>query len=460
MLRKPPPGPHQPADEDENRDAPPWDLDRFVTEAGICAAPGAAIVEHPARTAADHRFGVPFPGKSRIAPAPSPIRLGDDSALKVVVVEKEEELGDHAAAWQDLADHAMESNAFYEPWMLRPAVKTLSEGKSLRFIFIYETNPPDSPGTARLHGFFPLELLSRFRNLPIRVLSLWKHLHCFLCTPLVRAERARETLAALLEWAARDSRADMVDFFFVGGDGPFNRLLIEHAGETGSVSCVTNSFTRALWKRGDELEAYLQRTLSSGIRKEYRRQRKRLGELGQLEFLTLRQSDGVEDWLEKFLQLEASGWKAREGTAMGMNADQRAYVREAARSGFARGQVLLQGLFLDDRPLAMLFSFQAGAGNLMFKIAYDETFAKYSPGVQMILDVLAYVHADSRFAWIDSCAVPDNPMINRLLKDRRIIQSVLVSTGRWTGDLVVSAYPAGKWLSRLIRGKGKKETDG
>jgi CelD/BcsL family acetyltransferase involved in cellulose biosynthesis len=379
-----------------------------------------------------------------------------DSALKVVVVEKEEGLRDHAAAWQDLADHAMESNPFYEPWMLVPAIKSLSQGKALRFIFIYETSPPDSTGAARLLGFFPVELGSRFRNLPIRVVRLWQHLHCFLCTPLVRSERACETLAALLEWAAKVLRADVVDLISIGGDGPFHRLLIRHADETGSLWCVRSSFTRGIWKRGEDLEAYLRRTLSTGVRKEYRRQRKRLGELGRLEFLTVRQSDGVDDWMEKFLHLEASGWKGREGTAMGTHADQRAFVREAARNGFGRDQALLQGLFLNGRPLAMLFSFQAGAGNLAFKIAYDETFARYSPGVQMTLDVLAHLDADSRVAWIDSCAEPDHSMINRLLIDRRTIQTVLVSTGRWAGDLVVSAYPTGKWLSRLTRGRNNK----
>lgn len=379
-----------------------------------------------------------------------------NSALKVVVVEKVEGLRDHAAAWQDLADHAMESNAFYEPWMLVPAIESLSQGKALRFIFIYETSPPDSTGMARLLGFFPVELGSRFRNLPIRVVRLWKHLHCFLCTPLVRSERACETLAALLEWAAKDLRADVVDFFLVGGDGPFHRLLIRHTDETGSLSCIRSSFTRGIWKRGEVLEAYLRRTLSTGVRKEHRRQRNRLGELGRLEFITVREADEVDDWMENFLLLEASGWKAREGSALRTHADQRAYVREVARNGFARGQVLLQGLFLDGQPLAMLFSFRAGTVCFAFKIAYDEAFAKYSPGVQMSLDVLAHLDTDSRVAWIDSCAEPDHSMINRLLKDRRTIQTVLVSTGRWAGDLVVSAYPTVKWLSRLIRAGNNK----
>jgi hypothetical protein len=137
-----------------------------------------------------------------------------------------------------------------------------------------------------------------FRNLPIRAVRLWKHLHCFLCTPLVRAERARETLAALLEWAARDARASAVDLFFIGGDGPFRRLLSEHAGETGSLARVTNSISRAMWKREEDIEAYLRHTLSGGILKEYRRQRRRLGELGQLDFITVRQADGVDDWME------------------------------------------------------------------------------------------------------------------------------------------------------------------
>ena len=264
-------------------------------------------------------------------------------------------------------------------------IRTLSRHR-VRFVLIGAL-------AARLHGFFPVELLSRFRGLPIRALRLWQHLHCFLCTPLVRAEQAGQTLGAFLEWAAKGPRAAIVDFSLVGGDGPFHRLLIEHTEETGSLARVTNSTTRALWKRGEDLEVYLRHTLSGGILKEYRRQRRRLGELGRLEFNSVVQADGVDDWIVEFMRLEASGWKAREGTALQTNANQRAYVHEVARNGFARGQALLQGLFLDGQPVAMLFSFRAGAGIFAFKIAYDETFARYSPGVQVMLGVLAHLLA-------------------------------------------------------------------
>jgi len=416
------------------------------------AVPGVEIVRYPYRIAEDHRiFDQVHADQSRAVRDQIPNCVAPACALKVVVVENEEELCSHVPAWQDLADHAMEANVFYEPWLLRPALRTLNRGTRLRLVLIYEASTPETPGVSRLCGFFPLEPDSRFRNLPIRVWCLWKHLHCFLCTPLIRPERARETLAALLQWAGGDGSAHVVDFSHVRGDGPFHDLLIEHANDTGNLRCVTNRFARALWKPGQKSEDYLQNTLSTGVRKEYRRQRKRLGELGRLEFRTLQQHHEVDDWLEEFLRLEASGWKAREGTALGINANERAYVREAAQEGFARNQMLLQGLFLDGRAVAMLLSFFAGTGGFAFKTAYDEEFAKFSPGVQVMLDVLGCLHSDSRHAWMDSCAEPNHPMINRLWKDQRVIESVLVSTGHWLGDLVISVYPAGQRLARLIR---------
>src|SRR5712671_6111977 len=113
-----------------------------LTGTSHSAALGAAIAEPLARTTSVHRdrFDPAYSATSRSTGAPGAAEYLHEPALKVVVVEKEGELRDHVAAWQDLADHAMESNAFYEPWMLMPAVKTLAQGKSLRFVFIYETN--------------------------------------------------------------------------------------------------------------------------------------------------------------------------------------------------------------------------------------------------------------------------------------------------------------------------------
>ena len=377
-----------------------------------------------------------------------PVHAG---ALKVVVVENEEDLCHHCDAWQDLADNAIEANVFYEPWMLRPALRTLNRGTPFRLVFVYEADSSATRGRSRLCGFFPLEPDRRFRQSQVRAWRLLKHLHCFLCTPLIRPERASETVATLLQWMGGSGHAHLLDFSYVRGDGPFHDLLATHLKKAGTTHCVTNRFVRALWKAGQGGEDYLQTTLAPGVRKEYRRQRKRLAELGRLEFRTLRDRAEVDQWLEDFLDLEASGWKSREGHALALNDDHRTFVCAAAQQGFDRGQMILQGLFLDGRPVAMLLSFLAGGGGFAFKIAYDETLGKYSPGVLMMLDVLGCLHTESRVAWMDSCAEPDHPMINRLWKDRKVIESVLVSTGNRLGGMSVSAFPAARWLVRLFR---------
>ena len=426
----------------EQVDPHPNDAKQVADAAAACASPAQHVAEI-------HRIFDRDPvDQSRIERIAH--RLAHAAALQVVVVETNEGLCDHVAAWQDLADNALEANVFYEPWLLMPALKNLHPGTPLHLVFIYE---PASPGTgaSKLCGFFPLEPDSRFRNLPIRAWRMWKHIHCFLCTPLIRSERARETLAALMQWAGGRGRAHMLDFSHVRGDGPFHDLLGTHVRETGTRQYVTNRFVRALWKAGQGMDDYLQSTLSPDVRKEYRRQRKRLAELGRLEFRTLREGAEVDDWLEEFLSLEASGWKAREGQALGLSTSQRSFVLTAARLGFARGQVYLQGLYLDGRPVAMLLSFLAGGGGFAFKIAYDETLSKYSPGVQLMLEILGCLHSDSRFAWMDSCAEPDHPMIDRLWKEKKVIESVLVSTGNRLGDAAVSVFPAGRRLFRLVR---------
>ncbi|HYJ20339.1 MAG TPA: GNAT family N-acetyltransferase [Burkholderiales bacterium] len=388
----------------------------------------------------------------RDQPATAPAARRPAGAMTVMVAECVADLATHLDAWQELADDAMESNPFYEPWLLRPAMETLGRKTRFLFAFVYETVPGGYGGFNRLCGFFPMEIVPGIQAVPMRVLRLWKHIHCFLCAPLVRTGRSRETLSALLEWAATDAKADAVDFSYVSGDGPFQQLLVEYANQSGSLSCQTGSFTRALWRRrAQDVETYLEAILSGGVRKEYRRQYRRLQELGTLEFRGADANADLDQWLGTFLRLECSGWKAREGTAIALDDDQRRFVEEAARGGWSRGQVKPYGLFLDDRPLAMLLCFQSAAGLFAFKIAYDEAFAKFSPGVQMTLDLLAGMHKDASIGWLDSCAMPDHPMINRLLSDRRIVQSLLLSTGTWRGDLLVSGYPMARWTRRVMR---------
>ncbi len=60
-------------------------------------------------------------------------------------------------------------------------------------------------------------------------------------------------------------------------------------------------------------------------------------------------------------------------------------------------------------------------------------------------------HEAPAVRWMDSCTLPDHPMWDRLWMERRAVQTVLISTGRLRGDLVVSLRPLMRWLGRLLK---------
>lgn len=77
----------------------------------------------------------------------------------------------------------------------------------------------------------------------------------------------------------------------------------------------------------------------------------------------------------------------------------------------------MRALDLDERPLALLINFFAPPG-FSFKTAFDEDYARFSPGVllqQANLDLLD----DPAIAWVDSCAAPGHPMIDSVWRERR-----------------------------------------
>jgi CelD/BcsL family acetyltransferase involved in cellulose biosynthesis len=365
----------------------------------------------------------------------------------VTVAHSAAELADRTAALEDLATAALEPNVFYEPWMFLPAIEAYAADSPLQFVLIY-----DSSG--RLCGFFPLERGRRWRGLPLCVARIWRHLHCVLGTPLIRADQARECWAFFLQWLAKDRYgAALLELPFVTGDGPFQQLLVDDAHARGVLSFSVESFTRALFRPRSSGEEYVAEALSSKNRKEFKRQERRLSEFGPLHYETLGSEDDTETWINAFLELEARGWKGREGTALDCQDSGRRFFQTFCREAARRGRLQLLGLFLGRRPMAIKCNLLAGEGAIAFKIAFDEEFARHSPGVLLELFTIKHLHTRPGPTWMDSCAIPDHPMINRLWLDRRTIQTLLISTGRRSGDFVVSMLPALRWLKRSLKRK-------
>ena len=68
---------------------------------------------------------------------------------------------------------------------------------------------------------------------------------------------------------------------------------------------------------------------------------------------------------------------------------------------------------------------QSGGGAWAWKIAYDESLARFSPGVQATMEFTEALVADDTVA-VDSCATPDHPMIDHLWRERLAMADLMI----------------------------------
>ena len=379
--------------------------------------------------------------RSHAAPAFSPIR----------VVEHFQEMERWLPAWESLVRNALEPNVFHEPWMLLPALRQFAAGKIIRLVLCFVPDVKRPFGDPLLVGLFPLEQQRGYKGLPLKVIRIWHHEHSFLGTPLLHKRHAKESLNFFMNWLATDSRSGcLMEFPLLSAEGPVHQHLIDHFQESDRLTLPDLCHTRALWRPRANGEAYIEAALAGKHRRDFKRLEKRLGELGQLRYTEYTIEQDIEGWIQEFLELETRGWKGRGGSAIGLSREQMAFFAEAVRQADVRGQLLLSSLRLNDKSIAMKCSFRAGSGSFAYKIAFDEELARYSPGVLLEMDNIRRLHALPGLEWMDSCAIPDHSMINRLWLDRRTIVNLLISTGRRPGDLAISGLPLLRWIKRKI----------
>jgi CelD/BcsL family acetyltransferase involved in cellulose biosynthesis len=120
------------------------------------------------------------------------------------------------------------------------------------------------------------------------------------------------------------------------------------------------------------------RRLSSNLRKSVRRRRRKLEEKGEILFTRVTEAKPSE--LERFYQLERSGWKGKKGTAIACDTRTRRFYDEVARRAAEFGYLSLYALEFGGRAIAMQLCLIYGGRGFAIKPAYDESFSAYAPG--------------------------------------------------------------------------------
>jgi CelD/BcsL family acetyltransferase involved in cellulose biosynthesis len=324
-----------------------------------------------------------------------------------------------APQWLVLAARALEPNVFYEPAFALPAARLWGRNVGAALVW----SPDD-----RLLGLFPARIERRY-GLPLPVLTGWTHPYGPLGTPLVARDDAEAIIAAWLDHAATSpERPWWLMLPFVPEQSPFAAALEAALARRSLPRALFNRHRRALLAPGDDRAGYLERAVGAKKRKELRRQRNRLADLGTPRSEHTAQASLIAEALGDFLDLEARGWKGRAGTAARRHEHIGRFMDEALAALAADGKARIDRLRVAGRTVAAAVTLRSGDRAWTWKIAYDEDFARASPGVQLMLDLTEALIADSSIAETDSCATADHPMIDRLWAERLALADHLVAS--------------------------------
>ncbi|MDO8287660.1 MAG: GNAT family N-acetyltransferase [Parvibaculum sp.] len=363
----------------------------------------------------------------------------------IVLLESASALGPYSDAINELASVAEDSNPLFETPALMAAMTHLSAGdKSVRVALVWSEKNVSQP--RQLIGLIPYQVKRFYLGLPLSVWSVWTHKYNFLATPLLRRGQEHSALRRFLHYADQ-SGARMMRFPLFQADGAFGPVLTDIVEERALPSVETARHERAVLDAGMDCETYLSTHMRKKKRKEYNRLWNRMAETGDVAFDTLSNAADLDLWMKNFLLLERSGWKGKRGTALAEQQNDAAFFEELCCSSMSQGKLHVARITLNAQPIAMLVSFISGNCAYAFKIAFDENYARFSPGAWLMMKVIDSFHNDARVSRVDSCAVPDHPMIDHIWAERRQMRAMNVATSHAMSPWFI-AYSA--HMTRLV----------
>jgi CelD/BcsL family acetyltransferase involved in cellulose biosynthesis len=325
------------------------------------------------------------------------------------------------AGWERLVARAAEPNPFFEPWFLLPSLREIPAPGELR-VFAWFAG-------GRLAGLLPVLHSAAYYGHRVPHQRGWLHPNAFAGVPLVAAGFEDAFWRALLADCDRDPRGALFTHFpLLPAEGPVHAALVQVLAEEGRAHYVSAQETRALLTGTASAADYLAGAMSAKKRKELRRQHNRLAEEGELAFERIEGAAGLAQWTAEFLALEAAGWKGKAGSALASASGTRALFEAVLAGAAAAGRLERLALRLDGRAIAMLVNFITPPGAFSFKTAFDEDYARFSPGMLLQLENLALIERPE-LEWADSCAAEGHPMIERLWRDGRRMVSCNIAIG-------------------------------
>jgi hypothetical protein len=318
-----------------------------------------------------------------------------------------------------LAERALESNPFFLPEFLEPAIQAFGR-KGLKLATFSDRED--------LRFFAPV-VASGGRLFTAPKLKIWTHPYAPLGAPLIEREMAPQVADSVIK-NLRTTGRSLLSIPDLPLKGPAAHCMQKAAERWGFWTEAARQMRPILNPSYGGGAADFDQMVTQKRRRELDRQLRRLCDTGSVSFMSAHTPSEIETAFNMFIALEASGWKGRRGTALQRRRSilefARVAVMQLAQSGHASIDVVRVG----DKPVAALIRFHHGGLSIPWKIAHDETFANFSPGRQLICDETRRWLSDPTVSRVDPVCEEGNTLFTGLWPDREPYGTLLVSTRR------------------------------
>jgi len=142
-------------------------------------------------------------------------------------------------------------------------------------------------------------------------------------------------------------------------------------------------------------------SLSGNFRSNLNKASRKLTDLDRVGFEFLTTEDQSREGLERFMAVETSGWKGREGSAIGQHPALVDFYSKLVPRLAARGWLEWQFLMAEGKTLAGNFAVRCGRSLVICKLGYDESYAKCAPGNMLFEHVIKRAFEDDHTDQID-----------------------------------------------------------
>lgn len=326
------------------------------------------------------------------------------------------------ACWAALSAQAGAANVFAQDWFMDAVLSHSQDGGDVLLAVVSHVSGP-------WLGAMPLIAEWRLGRWPARHWRSWSSTNQFLGTPLVAAQSAAMFWEHLL--AFLDTRAGsriLLHFEKFDADDPVSIALFDRCKQEGRAFHAIQCLDRPAHRAGDNAEARSDAKMQGRLRSLSRRLE---CDHGPVAVAKVDRDQSCASWIDRFLEMEAAGWKGRIGSALRCQSATEALFRTVIARGHANDSARLYSLSAGGRAIAMSSWFESATWGHGFKMAFDEDYRAYAPGQLLMRAIHDEIRRRPDLSF-DTCVPRDASHCHRLWRsNRRIIDGAVAIGSPW-----------------------------